>query len=112
MHVRNTLVDCAAEGARYAAFSDRGPADGAARARELISGSLSPRYAGGVTGGYEDVAGFRTVVVRVRAPLPIGGLLGPTAALDVRGHAVDAAEPDAEPDTSAAPATTGEASDA
>jgi TadE-like protein len=107
VHVRNTLVDCAAEGARYAAFSDRGPSDGAARARELISGSLSPGYAEAVTSGYEDFAGYRTVVVNVRAPLPLVGLLGPGAALDVSGHAVDAAVAAADPRTAAEPAATG-----
>ena len=28
LHVRNTVIDCAAEGARYAALADREPADG------------------------------------------------------------------------------------
>ena len=32
LHVRNTLVDCASEGARFGALADRTPDDGAARA--------------------------------------------------------------------------------
>ena len=36
LHVRNTLTAAASEGARYAATVDRGPEEGAARAREQI----------------------------------------------------------------------------
>lgn len=89
IHVRNTLIDCAAEGARYASFSDRTPADGAQRTRDLIAMSLSSGYADGVEAGHEDFAGVRTVVVRVQAPLPVLGLLGPARQLSVAGHAAD-----------------------
>jgi hypothetical protein len=88
LHVRNTLVDCATEGARYGALADRHPADGAQRTRELITADLSERYAGAVTAGLEPVDGLQTVVVRVRAPLPVAGLLGIGLVVDVRGHAV------------------------
>lgn len=86
VHVRNTLIDCAAEGARYAALADRTPQDGAARTRALIAVSLSPRYAEQVTVGHADVAGMRTVEVTVRAPMPVIGLLGPAGGVVVRGH--------------------------
>lgn len=88
LHVRNTLVDCASEGARYGAFADRTPQDGAARARELIAQDLSPAYARDVTAGVERFAGLDTVVVRVRAPLPVAGLLGVGRVVEVSGHAV------------------------
>jgi hypothetical protein len=88
LHVRNTLIDCAAEGARYGALADRVPADGARRAVALIGADLSPRYAGDVTAGEETVDGLPTVVVRVRAPLPVLGLLGPRRVLAVTGHAL------------------------
>ncbi|MDD9205481.1 TadE/TadG family type IV pilus assembly protein, partial [Georgenia sp. 10Sc9-8] len=45
LHVRNTLVDCAGEGARYAALQGHGPASGVERTRTLISSALSPGYA-------------------------------------------------------------------
>jgi len=86
LHVRNTLVDCASEGARYGAFADRTPEDGAGRTRELIAMSLSPGYAGDVRAGHADVAGLRTVEVTVSAPLPLIGLFGPPATLTVSGH--------------------------
>jgi Flp pilus assembly pilin Flp len=88
LHVRNTLVDCASEGARYGALADRDPQAGARRARELIAEDLSARYAGSVSAGRERFGGIDTVVVRVRAPLPVAGLLGVGRAIDVSGHAV------------------------
>jgi Flp pilus assembly protein TadG len=89
LHVRTTLVACAADGARFAANADRSPDEGAARARELISQSLSPRFARDVSAGYEHVAGAPTIVVEVRTALPVIGLLGPDRSLVVRGHALE-----------------------
>ncbi len=91
LHVRNTLVDCASEGARYGAFADRTPADGAARTRELIVMSLSPRYADDVTATTTVLDGVAVVEVRVDAPLPVVGLLGPRRGVSVAGHGVDEA---------------------
>lgn len=88
LHVRNTLVDCASDGARFGALADRDPDAGAARARELIAADLSPAYARSVTAGRERFGGLDTVVVTVRAPLPLVGLLGAGQVLTVRGHAV------------------------
>jgi hypothetical protein len=90
LHVRNTLIDCAGDGARYGALADRTPADGAIRARELIGQDLSPAYARDVTASRELHAGLDTVVVRIRAPLPVAGLLGVGRAIEVTGHAVAA----------------------
>ena len=87
-HVRNTLVASAAEGAREAAAADRGLADGVRRTRELVDESLPRAYAADVTAWYEDDAGLRTAVVQVRAPLPVLGLVGPSADLTVVGHAL------------------------
>jgi Flp pilus assembly protein TadG len=86
LHVRNTLVDCASEGARSGAFADRTPADGAERTRDLVLTAVSGRYAEDVTAGYAEVGGLRTVEVTVRAPLPVIGLFGPSGTLVVRGH--------------------------
>ncbi|HZL01535.1 MAG TPA: TadE family protein [Cellulomonas sp.] len=87
-HIRNTLTDCASEGARVGALADRGPADGAARTRELVRTSLAPRYAEDVEADDVVIDGIEMVEVRVTAPLPLVGLLGPGGALTVRGHAV------------------------
>lgn len=89
LHVRSTLVDCAAEGARYAALADRSPADGAARTRELITMSLSARFAQDVVADTVDVDGTAMVRVTVTAGLPVLGLLGPAGSLTVDGHALE-----------------------
>lgn len=88
VHVRNTLVDCAAEGARYAALADRTSADGAARTRALIGMSLAPGYADDVVVVDRVLDGLAVVEVRVTAPLPVAGLLGPASTLTVTGHAL------------------------
>jgi hypothetical protein len=87
LHVRNTLISCASEGARLGARADADPGMGVARARELISASLSERYADDVTTGMGLVGGVQVVEVRVRAPFPVLGLLGPDGRLDVTGRA-------------------------
>ncbi|MGL4175309.1 MAG: TadE/TadG family type IV pilus assembly protein [Dermatophilaceae bacterium] len=87
LHTRNTLISCASEGARYGARAGAGPADGESRARDLITASLSARYADDITAAEAVVDGVRVVEVRVRAPVPVIGLLGPDGALDVSGRA-------------------------
>ena len=87
-HIRNTLTDCASEGARVGALADRGPADGAARTSELVRMSLAPRYAEDVEADDVVIDGIEMVEVRVTAPLTLVGLLGHGGALTVRGHAV------------------------
>ena len=87
LHARNTLISCASEGARYGARADAAPGEGTARTQQLISASLSPRYARRVMTREVDVAGARVVEVRVVAPLPVIGLLGPDGRVDVLGRA-------------------------
>jgi Flp pilus assembly protein TadG len=91
LHVRNVLVDCAAEGARYGALSDQNPAAGATRTRDLITAELNSAYAQDVSVGHRSVDGLDTIEVRVRAPIPAVGLLGVGRVLTVSGHAL--AEP-------------------
>ena len=88
LHVRNTLVDSAAEGARYGALAGHEPADGAQRSRDLIAQSLSSAYAQGVRAGRTTLDGLEVVEVEVEAPLPLVGLVGPAGTLTVRGHAL------------------------
>ena len=88
LHVRNTLISCATEGARLGALADRTPGDGAQRAKDLITADLSTAYAQDVQGGTEQAAGLDTVVVRVRAPLPVIGLIGIADTIVVSGHSV------------------------
>ena len=87
LHIRNTVLDAAAEGARFAALADSGPAEGAARTRDLITAALGPSYARQVEAGYGRYGGHPSAEVRVVAPLPLLGLLGPDRGLEVVGHA-------------------------
>ena len=88
LHVRSTLIDSAAEGARVGGRADRGLADGQARTVALASAALGERYTQDVTATYEVTADVRTVRVRVTAPLPVIGFWGPDGALTVDGHAL------------------------
>ncbi len=89
IHVRNTLVASASEGARHAASANRTLADGERRTRELIAESLSEDQVQGVASRVVDVGGVDAVEVEVTATLPLFGLLGIERVLTVTGHAVD-----------------------
>lgn len=88
LHVRSTLIDCAAEGARHGALLGSSPSAGAQRTRDLISSALSPTYANDVAARATQVAGAPVLEVAVRAPLPVLGLLGPAGVIDVSGRAL------------------------
>ncbi|WP_199276329.1 TadE family protein [Arthrobacter sp. CAN_A2] len=87
LHVRNTLIDAAASGARYGTLADRSPQDAVGRAEDLIRGSLADSYGSDISVGESTVGGVRTLEVVVRAPLPVIGLIGPAGIMEVRGHA-------------------------
>ncbi len=93
VHVRNTLVDCAAEGARYGARADRDAVDAIERTRGLVASELSARYAdrigGRISARHIANGGARVVEVRLTAPLPVVGLAGPSGVLTVSGHAYE-----------------------
>jgi hypothetical protein len=88
LHVRATLIDCAAQGARYAAAAGRQPSDGVGRTVELATAELSAAYASDVTAGRARLDGVDVIEVTVRAPMPVVGLVGPAGTLVVRGHAM------------------------
>ena len=89
LHVRNTLVACAAEGARYGANADRDADDAADHAAQLVRAALADSFAEDVQAGMTVLDGVPVMEVRVTAALPVVGLLGPSGALTVRGHALD-----------------------
>lgn len=91
LHVRNTLVSAASEGARYAATLDRGPADGRTRAGQEITGALSGRFARNIDVRRTSIGGAQGVVVTIRATVPPLGLWGPSTQLTATGHAIDEA---------------------
>ena len=87
LHVRNTVLDAAAEGARYGALADNTGDDAVARTRDLITTAIGAGYARDVSVGVVDYRGHPAVEVRVRTPLPLIGLVGLDDGLEVTGHA-------------------------
>ncbi|MRG58864.1 pilus assembly protein [Agromyces sp. CFH 90414] len=87
LHVRNTLLDAAAEGARYASLAGASEADGVQRTRDLIDAALASSFAQDVSATRTSVGDVPVVAMTVRATLPVLGLLGPEQALEVTGHA-------------------------
>lgn len=88
LHVRNTLIDAAASGARYGTLADRGAADAEERTRSLIQSALNAGFAQQVSTSEVTYQGLRTLEVTVRAPMPVIGLIGPRDLLEVKGHSV------------------------
>lgn len=85
--VRNTALDAVAEGARWSAIVGNTDADGVARARQVLTDSLGPSYATGITAGRTSWQQQPATEVTARIPLPVIGLFGPPAAIEVTGHA-------------------------
>lgn len=91
IHVRNTLVACAAEGARLAANADRDVADGVEHTRRLIATALSPSMVGEVRGAQLAGPAGQDVRIDVTTTLPLVGLAGPGRSLSVSARAVEEA---------------------
>ena len=87
LHVRNTLIDAAASGARYGTLADRNDGDAKERTVQLITAALNPDFARDVGTSESTFQGIRTLEVTVRAPLPVIGFIGPRGLLEVKGHA-------------------------
>ncbi len=83
-HVRNTLIDAAAEGARYAALADNSPSDGVLRTGALIRAALGSDYADAI----QARSVGESVEVTVIARIPLFGFLGFERSLEVSGHAI------------------------
>lgn len=86
--VRNTAIEAAGSGARYGGLVGNGSDDAIRRTEALLDAQLGSGFAADVSAESAEIDGRPVLVVRVRAPLPVFGLLGPDAALDVSGHAV------------------------
>jgi Flp pilus assembly protein TadG len=93
LHIRNTVLDAASEGARFAALADSSLDAGVGRSRDLITTAIGPGYAVDVTATYERYLGHPSAIVTVRTPLPLIGLFGIDGGLEVAGHAAVEAIP-------------------
>lgn len=88
LHVRNTLMDAAAAGARYGALADRTVSDGALRTTQIVSDSLSPRFAESVSATAITANGADGVRVEIRTQFPLLGFLPALGDLTVSGEAL------------------------
>ncbi|WP_347042168.1 TadE/TadG family type IV pilus assembly protein [Brachybacterium nesterenkovii] len=85
VHVRNSLVDAAVQGAHHAALLGNDTDDGADRAALLVRERFGDAYEVRAD-AVQDPSG--RITVRVVATMPLVGLLGPSGTLEVDGHAV------------------------
>jgi len=92
LHVRNTMVACAGEGARTAANSGVGLAAGEQVTTQCIVSALNPRFAERVTARPGRVGSQPIVVVEARGNMPALGYFGPGIDFSVHGRAVDEPE--------------------
>lgn len=88
IHTRNTLIDAASAGARFGALGDRTPADGATRARELLTGSIPGGGAADVVAEVVGAEDTQMVRVTVRTQMPMVGFLTGPIGLEAEGHAL------------------------
>ena len=87
VYVRNVVHDAAVEGAYHAALADTSLDDGARRTREIVSRTVGEDYAADIDVRETDALGHTSVEVRVRAMLPLVGLLGAPRTMEVTARA-------------------------
>lgn len=87
VYVRNVVHDAAVEGAYYAALADTSLGDGERRTRDIVARTVGAGYVTAVTARTSTADGYATVEVTVRATLPVIGLLGVPASMEVTAHA-------------------------
>ncbi|MFZ1363203.1 MAG: TadE family protein [Candidatus Nanopelagicales bacterium] len=86
-HVKATLVSAASEGARAGANAGVATSVAVRRTQTALDSSAVGSSAQSITAVRSTVNGNRVVEVRVRARVPLFGLLGPTS-MEVKGHAL------------------------
>lgn len=93
LHVRNTMVAAASDGARTAASLGGGPQDARQRAGEVIRTTLADRFADSVVARESNIDGVPVIQVRIVGTVPPLGLWGPGVDIDTVGHAVRQEQP-------------------
>lgn len=88
LHVRNTLIDAASNGAHYGALANRSAGDAQGRTRTLITESLHGGFARDIAVSTTRVGDSQLVTVSVSTRVPLIGLLPNGWDLHVEGEAV------------------------
>ena len=87
IYVRNVVHDAAVEGAFHAALADTSLQDGANRTRAIIARAVGDGYVSEIEVHETSRLGAPAVEVTVQVTLPLIGLLGVPAAMEVTAHA-------------------------
>lgn len=87
VYIRNVVHDAAVEGAYHAALADTDLQDGVARTSAIIARTVGEGFGQSVTARETTRAGGPAIEITVTATLPLVGLLGVEAGLEVTGHA-------------------------
>lgn len=87
VYVRNVVHDAAVEGAHVAALADTDPGEGVQRTTRVIERAVGADYAREVSVRETTGLGVPTMEITVRTKLPMIGLLGFPAGLEVTGRA-------------------------
>lgn len=87
VYVRNVVHDAAVEGAFHAALADVSAEQGAERTVQVIARAVGTGFAQDVSARETMRLGHPAVEVTVTATLPLVGLLGAPAAMEVTAHA-------------------------
>lgn len=88
LHVRNTLIDAASNGAHYGALANRSAGDAEGRTRTLITESLHGGFASDIAVSTTNIGENQLVSVSVNTRVPLIGLLPNGWELHVEGEAV------------------------
>lgn len=86
-HVKATLVSAAAEGARAGANAGASTMQAVRRTRTALASSAVAGSAQSISAARTTAGGNKTIEVRIKARVPLFGLLGP-ASMEVIGHAI------------------------
>lgn len=87
VYVRNVVHDAAVEGAYHGALADVDPVEGAARTERLIAAAVGGGLDAEASAVQTDGAAGPQIEVTVVAKLPLVGLFGIPAGLEVTAHA-------------------------
>ncbi|WP_424936709.1 MULTISPECIES: TadE/TadG family type IV pilus assembly protein [Bacteria] len=95
VYIRNIVHDAAVEGAQVAALADAREGDGVARTKEAVARAVGEGFVEDASVIETSSLGVPTMEMRVRAVLPVVGLIGIPASLEVSGRAPkESFEPD------------------
>ncbi|KAA9086972.1 TadE/TadG family type IV pilus assembly protein [Microbacterium radiodurans] len=87
VYVRGVALDAAVDGAFHAALADVPDADGAARARDILTRTVGAGFVQRSDTRVVVAGGRPTVEVRLTVTLPVAGLVGIPGGWEVRAHA-------------------------